>query len=68
MPWGMAITLMLYFNDYLRVLPSFPLKLSWLSKIFNSGASRSLRLLPPQIAGILIKNNFSFYPQLPLGY
>ena len=64
MPWGMMMTLMLYLNDYLRVLPSFPLKLSWLSKIFNSGASGSPCLLPPQIAGILIKNNYSLYLHL----
>ena len=64
MPWGMMMTLMLCLNDYLRVLPSFPLKLSWLSKIFNSGASGSPRLLPPQNSGILIKNTNSLYINL----
>ena len=64
MPWGMAMTLMLCLNDYLRVLPSFPLKLSWLNKIFNSGASGTPSLLPPQIAGILIENNFPLYLHL----
>lgn len=51
-----------HLNDPLRLLPSFPLKLSRPGKIFGGGFWEMVSPQSPQIASILIKVIFPFYP------
>lgn len=61
----MAMTQRLYLS-WLRLCPLFPLKLSWLSRIFRGGFCRTLSPPSSQTASILTKKQLSFLTTLVL--
>ena len=65
--WGNGDNVTLPLQWLTEIISLFPSEnFSWPSRIFGSGFSGTLSPPSPQIAGILIKSNFSFYQYFPL--